>query len=90
VSKLANGKLKYQIQWVGHDEDLEWYPASDIKYAPHKLQDFHKQNPDQPEPPRNLQKWQAAWENRHEDYDELDNDKPLPTHLRASFFQKGG
>ncbi len=27
--------LFYRAKWVGHDEDLEWYPARDFKYSPH-------------------------------------------------------
>jgi hypothetical protein len=41
ASKLKHGKLEYRAQWVGHDEDLEWYPASNFKYSPAKLRDFH-------------------------------------------------
>ena len=44
VRKLR-GCLLYRVKWLGYDEDLEWYPASDLKTAPHKLQDFHLNNP---------------------------------------------
>jgi hypothetical protein len=46
--------LKYYTSWVGHDKDLEWYPASNFKYSPHKLQDFHLAHPDLPRPLRRL------------------------------------
>ena len=29
--------LKYRTSWVGHNKDLEWYPAFDFKYLPYKL-----------------------------------------------------
>ena len=50
-------KLQYRAKWVGHDEDPEWYPASNFKYSPHKLQDFHLNYPKLPRPPRQLHKW---------------------------------
>ncbi len=37
--------LKYCVSWVGHDKDPEWYPVSDFKYSPHKLQNFHLAHP---------------------------------------------
>src|SRR5450755_1958246 len=55
ASRLRRGKLYYQINWVGYDDDLTWYPASDIKYSPTKLYDFYLSNPDQPGPPRKLE-----------------------------------
>ena len=57
ASKLVRNKLRYRINWLGHDEDLDWYPASDIKYAPAKLREYHIANPDQPGPPKQLQNW---------------------------------
>ena len=90
ASRLTRGKLYYRISWVGHDNDLTWYPASDIKYSPAKLREFHLQNPDQPGPPRKLESWQKAWEDGREDYDDLDDDLPMSTRLRASFFRGGG
>ena len=46
--------LKYYTSWVGHDEDPEWYPVSNFKYSPYKLQDFHLAYLDLPGPPRKL------------------------------------
>jgi hypothetical protein len=65
---------------VGYDEDLEWYPASNFKYSPHKLRDFHAANQDKnlPGPPRLLDQWIKAWENGQANYDELDDDRPIP------------
>ena len=50
-------RLKYRASWVGFDEDPEWYPASDFKYSPHKLREFHLVHPDLPGPPRRLNEW---------------------------------
>jgi hypothetical protein len=53
VKKVKN-TLKYRASWVGYDEDPEWYPASNFKYSPHKLRDFHLEHPDLLGPPRRL------------------------------------
>jgi len=42
--------LYYRAKWTGYDEDPEWYPAANFKYAPHKPRDFHLQHQDQPGP----------------------------------------
>jgi transposase InsO family protein len=78
--KQVRGKLLYRASWVGYDEDLEWYPASNFKYSPHKLRDFHAANQDKnlPGPPRLLDQWIKAWENGRDNYDELDDDRPIP------------
>lgn len=83
-------KLSYRVRWVGYDVDQEWYPASDFKYSPHRLRDFHHAYPDLPGPPRSLLKWLKAWEDGVDNYDELDDDAPMAASLRASFFGKGG
>jgi transposase InsO family protein len=75
--KLSRGMLLYRVDWVGYDEDLEWYPASNFKYSPHKLRDFHAANKDLPGPPRLLDQWIKAWEDGREDYDDLDDDRPI-------------
>jgi transposase InsO family protein len=90
AAKESRNKLYYRIQWLGHDEDLEWYPASDLKYAPHKLREFHIAHQDLPGPPRSIDKWQKAWEEEKEDYDDLDDDAPMAKRLRTSFFRRGG
>jgi transposase InsO family protein len=87
--KLTRTKLSYRASWLGHDEDPEWYPASDFKYAPHKLKAFHLAHPALPGPPRKLQEWLQAWEDGKEDYDELEDDTVASQSLRTSFF-KGG
>jgi hypothetical protein len=90
ASKVARGRLVYRVSWVGYDEDLNWYPASDLKYSPHKLRAYHLANQQQPGPPKRLTDWIQAWEDGVEDYDEMDDDSIMPTRLRASFFQGGG
>jgi hypothetical protein len=45
---------------------------------------------DQLGPPRKLQEWQGAWEAGRDDYEDLNDNVPLPSRLRASFFEKGG
>jgi hypothetical protein len=58
--KLVRKRLKYKIQWVGWDEDPDWYPASTLSNSPLALQRFyekHSDNTDLPGPPRNLQYW---------------------------------
>jgi hypothetical protein len=90
ASKAERGKLLYRVSWVGYNEDLNWYPASDLKYSPYKLRDYHLANRQQPGPPKKLVDWVRAWEDGMEDYDDLDNDSIMPTRLRTSFFQGGG
>ena len=90
AAKESRNKLYYRIQWLGHDEDLEWYPASALKYAPHKLREFYIAHQDLPGPPRSIDKWQKTWEEEKEDYDDLDNDAPMAKRLRTSFFRRGG
>ena len=54
VKKLRSNRLLYRVKWLGYDEDLEWYPASNLKYSPHKLRDYHLQHKTEPGPPRKL------------------------------------
>src|SRR6266705_4482532 len=73
--KKVHSVLKYCVSWVGHDKDLEWYPASDFKYSPHKLQDFHLAYLDLPRPPHKLESWIDCWEEGRDNYDDLDDNK---------------
>ena len=75
--RQRRGKLQYRIQWLGFDEDPDWYPASNIKNAPHKLRDFYAANPDRPGPPKRLDSWITAWENDQDAGDHSDDDKPI-------------
>lgn len=88
ASRAIRNQLEYRIKWVGYDEDPEWYPASNVKNAPHKLRDYHLANPTQAGPPRRLPAWLKAWEDDTED--DTEDNRPMPQSLRASFFQKGG
>lgn len=90
ASRVKRGVLQYRVDWLGYDEDLEWYPASNFKYSPHKLRQFHQGNRDQPGPPRRLRDWLQAYEEGRDTYEELDDDKPMLARLRASFFEEGG
>jgi hypothetical protein len=71
-----HGKLQYRIKWLGYDDDPDWYPASDVKYAPHKVRDFHLANPTRPGPPKRLDDWLRLWEAGENSYDHVDDDKP--------------
>ena len=88
ASRLIRNQLQYRVKWVGYDEDPEWYPAFNIRNAPHKLRDYHLANPTQAGPPRRLPQWLKAWED--EENDTTEDNRPILPSLRASFFQKGG
>jgi transposase InsO family protein len=90
ASRVRYGKLQYRVNWLGYDEDLEWYPASNFKYSPHKVQQFHRDHQDQPGPPRRLRDWLQAYEAGQESYEDLEDDRPIIARLRASFFAEGG
>ena len=68
-------KLQYRVKWIGYDEDLTWYPASNFRNAPQKLIDFHDNYPDRPGPPMRLSQWtKAALEDEYLD-DHEDDEK---------------
>ena len=75
ASKLYRSKLKYRVSWIGHDPDPTWYPASNFMGAPHKLREFHEQNPSKPGPPRALSQWIQAWEKGIDDMTSLQDDR---------------
>ena len=89
MKKIKN-TLKYKASQVGYDEDPEWYLASNFKYSPYKLQDFHQEHPELPGPPRKLNEWIAQWEKGVDDYNSLDDNRDQKTSLRAGFYKKGG
>jgi hypothetical protein len=74
--RLVRNKLQYQVNWLGYDPDLEWYPASNFLGSPHKLREFHTLYPKLPGPPRRLQEWITAWESDGEVTDHLRDDRP--------------
>ena len=82
--------LSYRAKWVSYNKDPEQYPASDFKYAPHKLQDFYLQNPDRLRPLKLLRNWIKMWEDRANLYNKLEDDTQMLRSLRASFFIRGG
>jgi hypothetical protein len=84
-------KLEYWVKWQGYeDKDLEWYPLSDLKGAPHKLKAFHLAHPQLPGPPLKLDEWIKAWEDSLDDYEHLNDNRPLTGPLRTAFFRRGG
>jgi transposase InsO family protein len=87
--KKTRERLYYRAKWTGYDDDPEWYPASDFKYSPHKLRDFHLQYPNQPGPPMQLSNWIRSWEEGIDDYDDLDDDTEMDHRLRTAFFRRG-
>jgi hypothetical protein len=70
------GKLQYRVKWLGYDDDPKWYPAANLKYAPHKVRDFHASNPTKPGPPKRLNDWIKLWESGEDIYNHKDDDKP--------------
>jgi hypothetical protein len=81
--RLHYRKLQYRVQWLGHDLDLQWYPASNFKNAAAKIERFHEAYPAKPGPPLRLQNWmEAAMDDRILD-DHVDDDKPCIQGLNA-------
>jgi len=74
--RLQWQKLSYRAKWVGHDQDLEWYPAGDFKNAPIALRNFHEQHPDLPGPPKRLPIWLKAAEDDEFLEDHEEDDRP--------------
>ena len=78
ASRLIRGKLQYRAKWVGFDNDPAWYPARNFKGSPHRIRDFHRENPARSGPPRRLAEWLRAWEADEDLPDVLDDDLPEP------------
>ena len=72
IKKIKN-KLFYRANWLGHDKDLEQYPASDFKYAPYKLKAFYLRYPELPGPPHKLNDQLQAQEEGKDNYNNLDD-----------------
>lgn len=83
--RLVHGQLKYKVKWLGFDEDLDEYLASNFRYAPQALTDFHNEYPDLPGPPKNLAHWVKAALDETEPEKRVDDNKPVDRRL-----QKGG
>jgi transposase InsO family protein len=77
--------LEYHVSWLNYDADLAWYKASDLKTAPHKLRDFHLENPTQPGPPALLPEWLRLFQDGEEDYDYADGDHPMTPAQKRTF-----
>jgi hypothetical protein len=60
----------------------------DYKYAFYKLQDLHLANPTRPRLLVYLPEWLKAWEDRRNDYNNLDNDIIITSRSRTTFFRK--
>ena len=75
--RLLRNTLKYRVSWLGHDPDTTWYKATDLMGSPHKLRDFHRDNPTLPGPPQRLPEWITAWENGEDDYSHLEDNRPM-------------
>ena len=85
--KLSKKELFYRVKWLSRDDDLEYYPASDFKYAPHKLRNFHLKYPQLPGPPRLLPDWLKHWEDEQaeENYDWLEDNRPMDKASKQAF-----
>lgn len=91
AAKKQGNQLRYRVKWKGYEEkDLEWYAPSDLKGAPHKLKAFHLNNQGLPGPPARLEEWIRAWEDGLDDYEHLNDDRPMTGPLRTAFFRRGG
>jgi hypothetical protein len=82
--------LQYRADWLGHDEDPQYYPASNFKYSPHLLREFHLANPQLAGPPARLLDWIKAYNEGVDNYDYLEDNSAMDTRSRASFFRRGG
>lgn len=85
--KKHHNRLRYRVEWSGHDDDPEWYPAANLKYSPALLRDYHRKHPEKPGPPANLTKWAKAYHDGLEDYEYLaGNDKEMSPAAKKAFF----
>lgn len=76
ASRMSRGKLQYRAKWIGFDDDPAWYPARNFKGSPHKIRDFHQENPSRSGPPKRLAEWLRAWEADEDLADVVDDDSP--------------
>ena len=87
----GSGKgLRYKAKWLGYDEDPEFYPASDFKYSPTLLRDFHRQYPDRIGPPALLPEWMARFEAGEEAYEHLSDNRRMTEKEKKDFFREQG
>jgi len=86
--KKVGKTLKYRANWLNTDEDPVYYPASDFKYSPHALRDFHLANPTLPGPPALLPEWLKLFENGVDNYDELKGNEEMKKSLKSNFYRQ--
>jgi hypothetical protein len=82
-SKLHYRRLRYRVDWLGHDVDLQWYPAGNFKHAPVKLREFHDRYPSKPGPPKRLHEWETASANEQVVDDHPDDNMPVSMDQQA-------
>jgi hypothetical protein len=75
--RLHYSKLQYRVKWLGHDDDPEWYPATNFRNSPVCLRDFHTQHPEAPGPPVRLDRWLSAAEREEFESEHVDDGKPV-------------
>ena len=80
----------YRANWLGANEDLKYYLASNFIYSPHLLYAYYLEYPAEPGPPIALLRWLRAWEDGIDEYEELTDDSAMNRTLRAAFFKRGG
>jgi hypothetical protein len=57
AARVYRRKLQYRVKWLGYEDDLAWYDASNFKNSPRNLREFHTANPTRPGPPERLNVW---------------------------------
>jgi hypothetical protein len=57
ATRVYRRKLQYRVKWLGYEDDLAWYDASNFKNSPRNLREFHTANPTRPGPPERLNVW---------------------------------
>jgi hypothetical protein len=86
VCRKCYRSLEYRVSWLNYDADLAWYKVSDLKTAPHKLRNFHLENPTQLEPLVLLLEWLCLFQDGEEDYNYADGDYPMMPAQKCTFF----
>ncbi len=47
-ARSHRGKLQYRVNWVGWDEDREWYDTTRFENSPKIIENFHFRYPNKP------------------------------------------
>jgi hypothetical protein len=69
-------KNQYRVQWLGYDDDPEWYDAFNFKNSPHRVGEFYTTNPIRPGTPKRLGVWVQCWEEDRDVSNHPDDNKP--------------